>query len=120
MTSTLYNRGTMTQVGSMHRAENVNRELMEIRGLLLEVKAVPDIVKELTAAVNEMKQRLDTMNIPQITPQVSHEQLEELETRIEALRVLQVPQVTAASLQALERRIDAKLQVLTQRLETPA
>ena len=104
----------------MHRAENVNRELAEIRGLLLEVKAVPGIVKEMRAAVNDMKQRLDSMNIPHITPPVSHEQLEELETRVEALRVLQVPQVTAASLQALERRIDAKLQNLTQRLDTPA
>jgi len=118
MSSTLFGRGTHTQVGSMHRAESVNRDLAEIKQLLLDVKAIPDTVRELKQAVVDMKQRLDTMNIPTLEPQVSQEQFDELETRIEALKVLQAPQVTSASLQSLERRIDAKLQALSNKMIT--
>ena len=96
----------------MHRAEAVNRELAEIRQLLLEVKAIPDTVRELKQAVTNMRERLDAMNIPQLAPQVSQEQLDELESKIEALKVLQAPQVTSASLQALERRLDIKINAL--------
>ena len=110
MSSTLFGRGTHTQVGSAHRAETVNRELAEIRALLQEVKAIPDTVRALRAAVMEMHERLDTMNVPQLAPQVTQEQLDELNAKIEALKVLQAPQVTTATLQALERRLDAKLQ----------
>jgi len=109
MSSTLFGRGTHTQVGAMHRAEAVNRELAEIRALLVEVRAIPDTVRELKEMVLDMKARLDTMNIPELVPQVKQEQLDELATRIEALKVLQAPQVTAANIQALERRIDAKI-----------
>jgi len=109
MSSTLFGRGTHTQVGSAHRAEIVNRELAEIRALLEEVRAVPALVQELRAAVLEMKGRLDAMNVPQLTPAVTQEQFAELETRVEALKVLQAPQVTMASLQALERRIEGKI-----------
>ena len=112
MSSTLFNRGTLLHVGSMHRAEAVNRELAEIRQLLLEVKAIPDTVRELKQAVTNMRERLDAMNIPQLAPQVSQEQLDELESKIEALKVLQAPQVTSASLQALERRLDIKINAL--------
>ena len=110
MSSTLFGRGTHTQVGSAHRAETVNRELAEIRALLQEVKAIPDTVRALRALVMEMHERLDTMNVPQLAPQVTQEQLDELNAKIEALKVLQAPQVTTATLQALERRLDAKLQ----------
>ena len=113
MSSTLFGRGTHTQVGSMHRAETVNRELAEIKALLNEIKAIPDTVLALKEMVLEMKQRLDAMNVPQLAPQVTQEQLDELETRIEALKVLQAPQVTSASLQALERRLDAKIKKIT-------
>jgi hypothetical protein len=108
MSSTLFGRGTHTQVGLANRAENLNRELAEIRALLEEVRAVPALVQELRASVLEMKDRLDAMNVPQLTPAVTQEQFAELETRVEALKVLQAPQVTMASLQALERRLDAK------------
>ncbi len=97
----------------MHRAEAVNRELAELRALVTEVKAVPEIVNELKQMVLDMKGRLDAMNIPQLAPQVSQGQLDELESKIEALKVLQAPQVTTASLQALERRIDAKIKAIT-------
>ena len=113
MSSTLFGRGTHTQVGAMHRAEAVNRELAELRALLTEVKAVPEIVNELKQMVLDMKGRLDTMNIPDLVPQVKQEQLDELESKIEALKVLQAPQVTTASLQALERRLDAKIKAIT-------
>jgi len=109
MTSTLFGRGTHTQVGVMHRAEEVNRAIAEIRDLLVEVKEIPGIVRELKAEVQEMRERLDAMNVPTLAPQVTREELEELETRIEALKVLQTPQVTSASLQALERRLEAKM-----------
>ena len=109
MSSVIFGRGTHLQVGSMDRAEAVNRELAEIRQLLLEVKAIPDTVRELKQAVTDMRERLDAMNIPQLAPQVSQEQLDELESKIEALKVLQAPQVTTASLQALERRLDIKI-----------
>jgi hypothetical protein len=113
MSSTLFGRGTHLQVGGMHRAEAVNRELAELRALVTEVKAVPEIVNELKQMVLDMKGRLDAMNIPQLAPQVSQGQLDELESKIEALKVLQAPQVTTASLQALERRIDAKIKAIT-------
>lgn len=109
MSSTLFGRGTHTQVGAAHRAEVVNRELNEIRDLLKEIKEIPDTVRELKEMVLEMKDRLDTMNVPQLAPQVTQEQLDDLETRIEALKVLQAPQVTAASLQALEKRLEKKI-----------
>jgi hypothetical protein len=109
MSSTLFGRGTHTQVGAMHRAEEVNRALTEIRNLLVEIRGIPDTVRELKEAVHEMRERIDSMNVPTLAPQVTREELEELETRIEALKVLQTPQVTAASLQALERRLEAKM-----------
>lgn len=120
MSSTLFGRGTHTQVGAMHRAETVNRELTEIRELLKEIREIPDTVRELKQIVHDMRDRLDAMNIPQLAPQVSQEQLDELESKIEALKVLQAPQVTSASLQALERRIDAKLQILAKKVNEPA
>ena len=112
MSSTLFGRGTHTQVGAMHRAEETNRELAEIRALLQEIKAIPETVRVLGAAVLEMNQRLDALNVPKLAetePPVTRQELAELETRIEALKVLQAPQVTAASLQALERRLEAKI-----------
>jgi len=116
MSSTLFGRGTHTQIGAMHRAETVNRELAEIRDLLQEIKAIPDTVRELKTMVLDMRQRLETLNVPELAPQVKQEQLDDIETKIEALKVLQAPQVTAASLQSLERRLDAKLQALTKKL----
>lgn len=108
MSSTLFGRGTHTQLGVAHRAETVNRELNEIRELLKEIREIPDTVRELKQMVLEMKNRLDAMNVPQLAPQVTQEQLDDLENKIEALKVLQAPQVTAASLLALERRLEKK------------
>lgn len=93
----------------MHRAEAVNRELADIRALIEEVRGVPAMVSELRTMVLEMRERLDAMHVPQLAPAVTQDQLAELETRIEALKVLQAPQVTMAHLHALERRLEAKL-----------
>jgi len=110
MSSTLYARGTTSQIGAMHRAEKVNRELTEIRELLEEVKAVPALIADLRKAMAAVEQRIDSLNIPKIDhQQVSMDHIDDLETKIEALKVLQAPQVTTASLAALERRVDAKI-----------
>jgi hypothetical protein len=109
MSSTLFGRGTHTQIGAMHRAETVNRELAEIRALLEEVKLIPDTVRELKEAVIDMRQRLNMMNVPDLVAPVKQEQLDELESKIEALKVLQAPQVTTAALQALEKRLTKKI-----------
>jgi hypothetical protein len=109
MSSTLFGRGTHTQIGAMHRAETVNRELAEIRALLEEVKLIPDTVRELKEAVIDMRQRLNMMNVPDLVAPVKQEQLDELESKIEALKVLQAPQVTTANLQALEKRLTKRI-----------
>jgi polyhydroxyalkanoate synthesis regulator phasin len=111
MSSALFGRGTTTQIGAMHRAEQLNRELMEIRGMLTDVQKVPEMVAEMKQQIQEMKARLDAMGVPEIEPLpvVTQEQIEEINNKIEALKLLQTPQVTAGSLQALERRVDAKI-----------
>jgi len=109
MSSAIFGRGTHTQIGSMHRAESINRELAEIRELLKEVKEVPVLVRELKAAVQDMHARLDALHVPHLTPAVTQEQLRELEIRIDALKVLQTPQVTIAALQSLEKKLDMKI-----------
>jgi len=45
MSSVIFGRGTHLQVGSMDRAEAVNRELTEIRQLRLEVEAIRDTAR---------------------------------------------------------------------------
>jgi hypothetical protein len=109
MSSTLFGRGTHTQVGSAHRAETVNRELAEIRALLNEVRTIPDTVRALSDAVADMRARLDGLNVPTLEAPVTQGQVDELAAKIEALKVLQAPQVTTAHLTALERRLEARL-----------
>ena len=119
MSSTLFGRGTTTQIGAMHRAEKVNRELAEIRELLQSVANVPRIVAAMTQTISAIEARLDALNIPKLDREpVTMDHIDDLETKIEALKVLQAPQVTTASLQALERRIDAKLALLTKKPES--
>ena len=119
MSSTLFGRGTTTQIGAMHRAEKVNRELAEIRELLQSVADVPRIVAAMSQTILAIEARLDALNIPKLDREpVTMDHIDDLETKIEALKVLQAPQVTTASLQALERRIDAKLALLTKKLES--
>ena len=113
MSSTLFGRGTTTQIGAMHRAEKINRELAEIKDLLQAVADVPRLMAAMATKLQDMEARLDALNIPKIDREpVSMDHIDDLETKIEALKVLQAPQVTTASLAALERRVDAKLAAL--------
>lgn len=117
MSSALFGRGTMTQIGAMHRAETVNRELSEIRDLLRTVADVPRLVAAMASKIQDLEARLDALNIPKIEREpVTMDHIDDLDTKIEALKVLQAPQVTTASLSALERRVDAKLAALTKKL----
>jgi hypothetical protein len=111
MSSALFGRGTNTQIGGMHRAEQLNRELSEIRGMLTDVQKVPEMVAKMMEQIQDLKARLDAMGIPEIdpVPPVTQEQINEINNKIEALKLLQTPQVTTGSLQALERRLDAKI-----------
>ena len=108
MTSVIFGSGRHTQVGVAHRAEAVTRELNEIRELLKEIKEIPETVKEMKQMVLEMKTRLDALNVPQLVPQVTREELDALAMRIEALKILQTPQVTMGALQAMEERLEKK------------
>jgi hypothetical protein len=108
--SSVSGSGRFTQLGSAHRAEKVNRELAEIRDLLVEVRAIPALVRDLQGQVANMRARLDALNIPKVDAElVTMDHIDDLETKIDALRSLQGSQVSATALQALERRVDAKI-----------
>jgi len=107
--SSVTGSGRFSQIGAMHRAEKVNRELQEMRDLLKEVREVPALVIALQKTVSELQGRLDALNIPKLTEPVTIDHIDDLESKIDALRALQGSQVSTAALQALERRIDAKL-----------
>ena len=96
----------------MDRALKLDRALQELRGLVDEVKSVPVQLEELKMTVDALFNRVNSLNIPRLAPAVTLEQLQELETKVDALRVLQAPQVTLSNLTALERRIDAKIAAL--------
>lgn len=112
MTSALGGSGRNTQLGAMDRAIKLDRALQELRGLVEEVKSVPSQLEELKMTVDALFNRVNSLNIPRLAPAVTLEQLQELETKVDALRVLQAPQVTLSNLTALERRIDAKIAAL--------
>ena len=109
MTSAIGGSGRSTQLGAMDRALKQDRAIQELRTIIDEIKSVPAQLEELKMTVEALFNRVNSLNIPQLEPTVSLEQFQELERRIEALRVLQAPQVTVSSLNALERRLDAKI-----------
>jgi hypothetical protein len=100
----------------MFRTEKINREIAEIRDLVHTVRHVPETLDNFRKILAETTARLDALNIPQLSEPVTMDHIDDLETKIEALKVLQAPQVTTASLQALERRVDAKIAALTKKL----
>ena len=116
MSSTLFGRGTNSQTGVMFRTEKINRELSEIRDLVKTVTNVPETLDNFRTILTDITARLDALNIPQLSEPVTMDHIDDLETKIEALKVLQAPQVTTASLAALERRVDAKIAALTKKL----
>ena len=121
MSSTLFGRGTTSQVGGAHRAESLTRDIADIRKILEDVKHIPEIVRELTKCVETMQSRLSLIisQVPELNfdkdkdkdkqNQITREEFDDLAARIEAVRFLQAPSVTIAMFQAFERRIDAKI-----------
>jgi hypothetical protein len=107
--SSVAGSGRFSQIGAMHRAEKVNRELQEMRDLLKEVREVPALVASLQKSVSDLRERLDALNIPKMAEPVTMDHIDDLETKIDALRSLQGSQVSTTALQALERRIDSKI-----------
>ena len=109
MTSAIGGSGRSTQLGAMDRALKQDRAIQDLRTTIDEIKSVPAQLEELKMTVEALYNRVNSLNIPHLEPTVSLEQFQELERRIEALRVLQAPQVTVSSLNALEKRLDARI-----------
>jgi hypothetical protein len=109
MTSAIGGSGRSTQLGAMDRALKQDRAIQELRTIIDEIKSVPAQLEELKMTVEALFNRVNSLNIPQLEPTVTLAQFQELEQRIDALRVLQAPQVTVGSLNALEKRLDAKI-----------
>ena len=112
MTSALGGSGRNTQLGAMDRALRQERAIQDLRSIVEEVKSVPAQLEELKMTVDALFNRVNSLNIPRLEPSVTLEQFQELESRIEAVRVLQAPQITLATLNALEKRLDTKITAL--------
>ena len=112
MTSALGGSGRSTQLGAMDRALKQDRAIQELRTLVDEVKSVPAQLEELKMTVDALFNRVNSLNIPRLEAPVAREELDALDAKIEALRVLQAPQITMANLNSLEKRLDAKLEAV--------
>jgi hypothetical protein len=109
MTSTMNGSGRNTQLGAMDRALKQDKAIQELRVLIDDVKSVPSQLEELKMTVDALFNRVNSLNIPRLEAPVTRDELEALDAKIDALRVLQTPQVTTASLNALEKRLEAKI-----------
>lgn len=126
MSSSLFGRGTFAQIGGAHRAEQSRKEFDQIWTALKALAELPAIVEELNGKVTALTKRLDALGAPQIKdgtgddePQpATQAQIEELNSKIEALKVLGFGSVTQASLTALEKRLSAKLESFSQSRES--
>lgn len=112
MTSTMNGGGRNTQLGAMDRAIRQDRAIQDLRSVVEEVKSLPAQLEELKMTVDALFNRVNSLNIPRLEAPITREEFEALDAKIDALRVLQTPQVTAATINALEKRIDAKLTAL--------
>jgi len=112
MTSAIGGSGRSTQLGAMDRALKQDRAIQELRTIIDEVKSVPAQLEELKMTVDALFIRVNSLNIPRLEAPIAREELEALDAKLEALRVLQVPQITIANLNALEKRLDAKITAL--------
>jgi hypothetical protein len=112
MTSALGGSGRSTQLGAMDRALKQDRAIQELRTIIDEVKSVPAQLEELKMTVDALYNRVNSLNIPRLDAPITREELEALDAKIEALRVLQSPQITMANLNALEKRLDGKLEAV--------
>jgi uncharacterized coiled-coil protein SlyX len=122
MSSSLFGRGTFSQIGGAHRAEQIRKEFDQIWTALKALAELPAIVEEMSGKLETLTKRLDALGAPQIKdpaeddePQpATQAQIEELNSKIEALMVLGFGSVTQASLTALEKRLNAKLESFSQ------
>lgn len=112
MTSALGGSGRSTQLGAMDRALKQDRAIQELRTIIDEVKSVPAQLEELKMTVEALFNRVNSLNIPRLEAPITREELDALDAKIEALRVLQGPQITMANLNSLEKRLDAKLEAV--------
>jgi hypothetical protein len=112
MTSALGGSGRNTQLGAMDRALKQERAIQELRAVVEDVKSVPSQLDELKMTVDALFNRVNSLNIPRLEPNVTLEQFSELESKLEAVRVLQGPQVTMSMLNSLEKRLDSKITAL--------
>lgn len=119
MTSAIGGSGRNTQLGAMDRALKQDRAIQELRTLVDEVKSVPAQLEELKMTVDALFNRVNSLNIPRLEPAVSVEQIQEIEAKLDALRVLQGPQITMSTLNALEKRLDTKITALEAALRSP-
>ena len=62
--------------------------------------------------VEALFNRVNSLNIPRLEAPITREELDALDAKIDALRVLQAPQITMANLNSLEKRLDAKLEAV--------
>lgn len=98
----------------------MRREFDQVWTALKALAELPALVEELDRKVTALGARLDALGAPATPPdpsatveqQVTQEQIEELDAKIEALKVLGSGAVSQAALVALEKRIMAKLQLL--------
>jgi len=112
MTSAIGGSGRSTQLGAMDRALKQDRAIQELRTLIDEVKSVPAKLEELKMTVDALYNRVNSLNIPRLEAPITREELDALDAKIDALRVLQAPQITMANLNALEKRLDGKITAL--------
>jgi hypothetical protein len=66
--------------------------------------------------MDQLTARLDGLNIPKMGEPVSMDHIDDLDSKIEALKILQSSQASNSGLQALERRIDGKLAAALKRI----
>jgi uncharacterized coiled-coil DUF342 family protein len=104
--------GRHTQLGAMDRAVKQDRAIQELRVIIDEVKSVPAQLEELKMTVEALFNRVNSLNIPRLEAPITREELDALDAKIDALRVLQGPQITMANLNALEKRLDTKISAL--------
>ena len=77
---------------------------------------MPALVADLRKSMDQLAARLDSLNIPKMGEPVSMDHIDDLDSKIEALKILQGSQASNSGLQALERRIDGKLAAALKRI----
>ena len=77
---------------------------------------MPALVADLRKSMDQLASRIDALNIPKMGEPVSMDHIDDLDSKIEALKILQASQASNSGLQALERRMDGKLAAALKRI----